>query len=72
MSGDVADITPGSNPVALARDMLRDAPEALAGAYVLVKENGDVLYDMAGSQRAIVLWGLQRMIHHLMMDEGQT
>lgn len=69
MSQDnISDITPPTNPVSIARDMLKDAPQASAGAYVLVKENGETVFDMCGEQRQMILWGLQKMILRLLTD----
>ena len=66
---EVADITPGHEPIALARDMVERAPGCTACVCVLVKEDGSLWYDMAGHQRKDILWALQRMIHALMEDE---
>ncbi len=65
---EVEDITPNHEPISLAREMVERAPGAAAGLCVLVREDGSVWYDMAGHQRADVLWALQRMIHTLMSD----
>ena len=63
---DVADITPPSEPIALAREMVSRAAGTKAGLAVLVRENGTLWYDMAGHERAYIMWALQRMVHELM------
>ncbi len=65
----ISDITPKHDPLTLARDMVRVAPGCAAGLYVLIERDGKVTYDMAGHQRAFILWGLQRMMHELMSEE---
>ena len=65
---DIADITPPSEPIALAREMVSRAVGTKAALAVLVREDGSLWYDMAGHQRKDILWALQRMIHKL-MDE---
>ncbi len=62
----VADITPKHEPVGLAREMLELAPGTVAGAYVLVQEDGVILFDTCGHDNRSVLWGLQKMCHNLM------
>lgn len=58
--------------MSVARDMVELAPDARAGAYVLVHEDGKITYDMAGHERAYVLWGLQKMILLLMSDGEES
>ena len=65
----LADITPDHDPISLARDMVELAPKAKAGLYVLVTEDGRIKYDMAGHERAYIMWALQRMVHDLITSD---
>ena len=71
MSDQVADITPLHEPIALVKDMMREATGSPCSAAVgvLVKEGGLLWYDSAGHSKATVLWALQKMIHELMTAE---
>ncbi len=66
---NIVDITPQHSPVSLAKSMARDAPNAVAGIYVLVDENGDIDFNMCGHSRMAILWGLAKLQAQLM--EGQ-
>lgn len=69
---EIADITPDHSAVSLARSMLKEAPKATGGFYVLF--NGDAIdYDMAGAQRMSFLWALAHMQKRLLegdLDEA--
>lgn len=62
----IVDITPPHEPVAMVREMLECAPGCKAGVCILVREDGTLHWDMAGEERAAVLWALYKMIHELM------
>lgn len=64
--GKVADITPRHEPIGLAREMVNRAPGTKAALAVLVREDGSLWYDMAGHERAYIMWALQRMVNELM------
>ena len=66
VKGEIADITPKHEPIAVARQMVERAPRAKAALAVLVGEDGSIWFDSAGHERAYVLWGLQKMIFKLM------
>ncbi len=63
---EIVDITPEHDPIALAREMVERAPGCRAGLVVLVRDDGSIWYDMAGHERAYIMWALQRMAHALM------
>lgn len=67
---DIEDMTetPPHEPMALAKEMVKRAPDCKAGVCILVTKTGGIWYDMAGHERQEILWALQRMIHRL-MDE---
>ncbi len=63
---EIIDISPPSEPIALARDMVQRAPGCTVAVAVLVREDGTLWHDCCGHQRKDVLWALQRMIFDLM------
>ncbi len=68
---DVIDITPEHEPIALARKMEAEAIGARAGVAILIGEDGELWYRMAGRERAYIMWALQRMVHMLMDTEPE-
>ena len=70
-ANDVADITPDHEPIALARKMAAEAIGARAGIVILIGEDGELWYRMAGRERAYIMWALQRMVHQLMETEPE-
>ena len=69
---EVADITPPHEPISLAREMVERAPGTKAGLAVLVRDDGSLWYDMAGHNRAALMWALQRMVHALMNEPPEA
>lgn len=69
---NIADITPAHEPIAVAREMVVRAPGCTAGVCILVKPDGTLWYDMAGSQRCEVLWALNRLSHVLMIAADEA
>ncbi len=68
---EIADITPEHEPIALARKMVTEAVGARAGVAILISEDGSLWYQMAGHERAYIMWALQRMVHLLMDTEPE-
>ena len=68
--GDIIDISQPHEPIALAREMVVRAPGCKAAMAILVGRDGNLWWDMSGTDRAYVLWALQKMIHELMEDES--
>jgi len=68
---EIVDISPPSEPIALARDMVQRAPGCTVAVGVLIYEDGTLWSDCCGHQRKDVLWALQRMIFDLMSDEPE-
>ena len=66
---EIADIIRPHEPITIAREMVKRAPGTKAALAVLVKNDGSLWYDMAGHERAYLMWALQRMVHALMTDE---
>ena len=66
MTDNITDITPGHEPISLAREMVKRAPGTRAALAVLVRQDGTMWYDMSGHDRAYLMWALQRMVHDLM------
>ena len=63
------DITPPSNPISLAREMVDRASGARAGIAVLICKDGSMWFDCCGEERAYVMWALRRMEHELLTAE---
>lgn len=70
--GKVVDISPPHEPISLAREMVDRAPGNKAALAVLVSEDGNIWYEMAGHERAYIMWALQRMVHQLMSAPPET
>ena len=68
---EIVDISPPSEPISIARDMVQRAPGCTAAVCVLVREDGTLWSDCCGHQRKDVLWALQRMILDLMADDSE-
>ncbi len=66
---EIVDISPPSEPIALARDMVQRAPGCTVAVGVLIYEDGTLWSGCCGHQRKDVLWALQRMIFDLMSDK---
>lgn len=66
--GELADITPPSEPISLARGMVVKAPGCAAAVAVLVQDDGTMWFDCCGHHRKDILWALQKMIFELMLD----
>lgn len=64
--GEVIELEPGRTPLTLAHEMVERAPGCKAGIYILVREDDGLAYEMVGSQKAAVMWGLQKLLHILM------
>lgn len=71
MSAEVSDITPPDEPIALARDMVAEAPGCIAAVCALVRADGTLWMDCCGHERHEILWALQKMIHILMEHDGE-
>ncbi len=67
--GEVIDISPDHDPIILARKMVERAPGTRAALAVLVDDDGSLWYEMAGYEKAYLMWALQRMVSMLMKDE---
>ena len=66
---EIVDISPPSEPIAIARNMVQRAPGCVAAVCVLVRVDGTLWQDCCGHQKQSVLWALQRMIFELMSDK---
>lgn len=66
---NVADITPDHEPVALAREMVERAPDAVAAFCVLVGKDGEIWRRACGHQKMEVVWACTRTIAELMSEE---
>lgn len=57
----VTDITPDHSPIALAKEMLKESPDAIGGFYVLIDKDDTLTYDMAAITRKDLLWAIKKM-----------
>ena len=66
--GKVVDITPNHDPMGLARDMVKAVEKEgiVAGFYVLLTEEGDLIYDGAAYHKKDLLWALERTKQNLL------
>jgi len=63
MTAEVIDITKPDDPIGLARQMEKDAQadSFVAGFYMLVKEDGTLLYEGCAERRAELVWAIERL-----------
>ena len=63
---EVADISPTYEPISLAREMVKGAPDAVAAVGILITEDGAMWKAACGHKKETVLWALTSSIHDLM------
>lgn len=66
---ELHDITPNHSPVSIAKDMLKEAPKAVAGFYVLLFDDDTLIRQSCGNTKKEVLWALERCKNDLMRED---
>lgn len=68
---EYADIMPDHSPVVLVKDMTEEVENGsyVAGCYMLIDEEDEITYDMAGVKRKDLLWMLERMKQKLLRGD---
>ena len=70
---EVEGLLKGSKPFALATVVrTRGSTPQKPGSKMLVREDGTLWFEIAGHERAYLMWALQRMVHDLMNPPKDT
>jgi len=69
MRSSIKDITPEHHPVAMLRDSMPKAEQAVAGFVVLLDKDDTLYWESCGGTKKDLLWAIEQMRVRLMTDE---
>ena len=69
MPDTIKDITPSHHPVSLLRNAIPIAENAVAGAVILMHEDGTMYWEHCGVTGRDLLWALESMKARVINDE---